>query len=162
MSQDTGNFTLGIGIYQDGSTQDDPTRILASSSDPDGVSDGQLEATIGSLLLQSNGRLWKKTSNSGASSDWEEVDKKEKTVETISASSVISAEGQYYEQTSSGITTSLPASPLSGANLTIFNASSSFNTISGNGNTILTDSTVNIFPNESFELLFDGTEWKLI
>lgn len=84
-----------------------------------------------------------------------------KNVSFETTSSVLSG-ADYYEQTASPITSSLPSSPQVGQTLIVFNSSGSDNTIDGNGNTILGDNTQTIVNNESFQLLFNGNDWKVI
>lgn len=85
----------------------------------------------------------------------------EQVIETVSTSTTLS-EGIRYIQDTSGITSTLPASPTTGRFVYVFNASDDENTIDGNGNNIMGESSVEIDENESFDLLYDGTEWKLV
>lgn len=68
----------------------------------------------------------------------------------------------YFEQTVSGLTTYLPAVPVDGCDFFVTNFSNGNGTVDGNGNTILGDATKTIKKKESFRMLFNGLEWKII
>jgi hypothetical protein len=67
-----------------------------------------------------------------------------------------------YEIAVDSITVSLPTSPIDGSSLNIYNFSGGSATIDGNGNNIMGLASQTIFDNESFNLIYNNTEWKII
>ena len=83
--------------------------------------------------------------------------------EAVSTSTtIVRLPGKVVEQTASGITTDLWASPQTGDTIIIINDSGNTNTVDGNGVNIEGLASQNILHTERFHLFYNGTEWKLI
>lgn len=82
--------------------------------------------------------------------------------EAVSTSTTLDQGSEVVEQTASGITTDLWASPVAGDVVTIFNTSGGANTIDGNGNNIGGSATKAIADGVTIDLIFNGTEWKVL
>lgn len=83
-------------------------------------------------------------------------------IRLLSTSKTIGGEGIYYEITSNGITVTLPAIPIKGDKFNIANFSTGNATIDGNGNNIMGLGLQTIYKDESFSLIYNETEWKVI
>lgn len=84
---------------------------------------------------------------------------------TVSTSTTLTHTKTHVLQTAAGITTTLWSSPTSGDKITIRHrssgASSTYNTISGNGANIEGESSIRLYNGESADLVFDSVGWTV-
>lgn len=90
------------------------------------------------------------------------IDVTEDNTRLLATSKTIGGVGLYYEITVDSITVTLPSSPFDGDIFNIANFSSGEAIINGNGNNIMGLASQTIFADESFNLIYNQTEWKLI
>jgi hypothetical protein len=83
-------------------------------------------------------------------------------VRLLSTSRTIGGVGVNYHIITSGITVTLPSTPNEGDLYKVANFSDNSATISGNGNNIMEETNQLILKDESFFLLFNSNEWKVI
>ena len=80
----------------------------------------------------------------------------------LSVSKTIEVMEPYYQIINDAIIITLPASPIKGDSFKIANFSTGSATLDGNGNNIMEETSQVIYKDESFDLIYNDTEWKVI